>query len=41
VIVGGLAEVINLRVALGTIVVAGFLIFALSLRLAGQQKQKS
>jgi MFS family permease len=41
VIVGSLAEVFNLRVALGTIVVAGFLIFALSLRLAGQQKQKS
>lgn len=39
VIVGGLAEVFGLRVALGTIVVAGFLIFALSLRLAGRQKR--
>jgi MFS family permease len=38
VIVGGLAEVFGLRVALGTIVVAGILIFAFSLRLAGQQK---
>ena len=41
VIVGGLAEVFGLRVALGTIVVAGLLIFALSLRLTGRQKQKS
>lgn len=38
VIVGGLAEVFGLRVALGTIVVAGILIFAFSLRLAGRQK---
>jgi MFS family permease len=38
VIVGGLAEVFGLRVALGTIVVAGILIFAFSLRLAAQQK---
>jgi MFS family permease len=33
VIVGGLAEVFGLRAALGVIAVAGFLIFALSLRL--------
>ena len=38
VIVGGLAEVFGLRVALGTIVAAGILIFAFSLRLAGRQK---
>jgi MFS family permease len=38
VIVGGLAEVFGLRVALGTIVLAGILIFAFSLRLADQQK---
>jgi MFS family permease len=38
VIVGVLAEVFGLRVALGTIVVAGILIFAFSLRLAGRQK---
>lgn len=38
VIVGVLAEVFGLRVALGTIVVAGILIFAFSLRLAGGQK---
>jgi MFS family permease len=35
VIVGGLAEVLGLRTALGTIVVAGFLIFILSLRIKG------
>ncbi len=34
VIVGGLAEVLGLRAALGTIAVAGLLIFTLSLRLA-------
>ena len=34
VIVGGLAEILGLRMALGTIAVAGLLIFALSLRLA-------
>src|SRR5918994_7875933 len=34
VLVGGLAEILGLRVALGTIAVAGALIFALSLRLA-------
>lgn len=33
VLVGGLAEILGLRVALGTIAVAGALIFALSLRL--------
>jgi MFS family permease len=36
VIVGGLAEVFGLRTALGTIVVAGILIFALSLLLSGR-----
>ena len=34
VVVGGLAEMLGLRAALGTIVVAGALIFALSLRLS-------
>jgi hypothetical protein len=33
VIVGGLAELLGLRVALGTIAAAGFLIFTLALRL--------
>jgi MFS family permease len=48
VIVGGLAEVFGLRTALGTIVVAGILIFALSLlvsgrssAISGQQKVRS
>src|SRR5215210_2372365 len=36
VIVGGLAEVLGLRAALGTIAVAGFMIFVLSLRLAAR-----
>ena len=36
VIVGGLAELVGLRVALGIIAVSGFLIFALSLRLKAQ-----
>src|SRR3712207_4307747 len=35
VIVGGLAEVLGLRAALGIIAIAGLLIFALSLRLKG------
>ncbi|MDQ3590356.1 MAG: hypothetical protein M3392_08995 [Actinomycetota bacterium] len=33
VVVGGLAELLGLRVALGTIAVAGLLIFTLALRL--------
>lgn len=33
VIVGGLAEVLGLRIALGIILLSGLLIFALSLRL--------
>ncbi len=32
-IVGGLAEVFSLRIALGIIAVSGFLIFAIALRL--------
>ena len=35
VLVGGLAEVVGLRAALGVIAVAGFMIFALSLRVKG------
>jgi MFS family permease len=35
VIVGGLAEVLGLRIALGIIAVSGLLIFALALRLKG------
>jgi len=38
VLVGGLAEILGLRVALGTIAVAGALIFALSLRLAPSEQ---
>lgn len=39
VIVGGLAELVGLRLALGTIAVAGALIFTLSLRVNTQKKQ--
>lgn len=39
VIVGGLAELVGLRLALGTIAVAGSLIFTLSLRVNTQKKQ--
>ena len=38
VLVGGLAEILGLRVALGTIAVAGALIFALSLRLVPSEQ---
>jgi MFS family permease len=38
VLVGGLAEILGLRVAIGTIAVAGALIFALSLRLAPSEQ---
>lgn len=41
VLVGGLAEVLGLRTALGTIAVAGALIFALSLRVSGRPERKS
>ena len=38
VLVGGLAEILGLRVALGTIAMAGALIFALSFRLAPSEQ---
>lgn len=38
VIVGGLAELVGLRIALGTIAVAGALIFALSLAVGGRRR---
>ena len=38
VLVGGLAEILGLRVALGTIAAAGALIFTLSLRLAASDQ---
>ncbi|MDP8939512.1 MAG: MFS transporter [Actinomycetota bacterium] len=40
VIVGGLAELFGLRIALGTIAIAGLMIFLLSLRLDRQRKEQ-
>lgn len=40
VIVGGLAELVGLRIALGTIAVAGFLVFTLSLFVGGRRGTK-